>query len=219
MSSPHFDIRRYKKDLRAQYKAMRKNILPSEKLELDNAVFENIIAMPQYTAAKTVLTFVSTPLEVDTHKLIRHALQQGKTVAVPYCLEGTRKMEFYKITSMDQLAVRTFGVLEPVAESCEKLTDYTDSICLLPGYCFDRLGYRLGYGGGYYDRFLSKVYTGVKIGICYQYCIRRHLHHGKFDVPCNWLVTDAAVRKAIVPVPRKGKGKGHSRHKKGKPLD
>ena len=85
--------------------------------------------LKQYQACQTLLTFVSTDIEVDTRGLIGQALRDGKRVAVPYCVDGTRQMDFYYIQSMKDLAPRTFGVLEPLVERCQKWSDDQNSIC------------------------------------------------------------------------------------------
>lgn len=127
--------------------------------------------------------------------MIEQALRDGKRVAVPYCIEGTRQMDFYYIRSMADLVPRTFGVLEPLPEQCQKWTGAPNSICLVPGLAFDRHGFRLGYGKGYYDRFLSG-YTGLKIGVVYEGCLCQRLPHGYYDLPVDLLITEKRAEKA-----------------------
>ena len=104
-------------------------------------------------------------------------------------------MEFYYLRSFDEdLESGAFGVLEPKIGRCEKMTDFSNSICIVPGLAFDNEGYRLGYGKGYYDRFLCN-YPGVKIGICYASCVKRELPHGFYDVPVGILVTDRYLHR------------------------
>ena len=127
--------------------------------------------------------------------LIQEALRQGKRVVVPYCIPGTRQMEFYYIRSMEEdLEPGAFGVWEPKTSQCEKLTDDKNSICIVPGLSFDYDGFRLGYGKGYYDRFLCK-YLGVTVGICYTSCIKQQLPHGYYDVPVKLLITEKYLRR------------------------
>ncbi|MDL2232032.1 5-formyltetrahydrofolate cyclo-ligase [Ruminococcaceae bacterium OttesenSCG-928-L11] len=192
-----FDLRVYKRSLRQRYRSLRKSLTPEEKTDFDSRILHNLCSLDAYKSCKTVLTYVSTPEEINTHPLIERALADGKTVAVPYCIDGTRNMDFYIIHSLDELVPRTFGVLEPVAETSRKLTDFRHSICILPGIAFDQYGYRLGYGGGYYDRFLSHVYKGTTIGVCYDRCTKGFLSHGRYDVPCRMIVTETSCRKAV----------------------
>lgn len=164
----------------------------NEKAEKDEKIFSRLIKMREYQNAKTILPYVSTEIEVDTKKLIEHSLAGGKYVAVPYCVENSREMDFYLIKSIDDLKPRTFGVLEPDAEKCIKLTDFANSICIVPALSYDMQGFRLGYGKGYYDRFLNR-YNGKKIGICYESCITGKLRKGRYDVACDAIITEKRI--------------------------
>lgn len=201
------DIREYKKNLRTLCKQKRKNMSPEEKAKRDNGIFERIISSGAYKNAEIILTYVSTAIEVDTVRLINTALSDNKRVAVPRCVDGTREMDFYFISSLDDLEKHTFGVLEPIPEKCEKAYGFENALCIIPGLAFDMAGYRLGYGGGYYDRFLSAHPRLVKMGICYCSCTVNSLVHGRFDICSDMLVTDKYVKKfaAVDPAAVKGR--------------
>ena len=117
-----FDIREYKKELRAKFKQIRRDMPEQTKAELDDKICRKLVSTDAYKRCKRLLTYVSTEIEVDTMQLIYTALADGKTVAVPRCIDGTRNMDFFIITSDGQLEARTFGVLEPDPEKCEMLT-------------------------------------------------------------------------------------------------
>lgn len=155
----------------------------------DHRIAVRLRSLLCYRRAKTVLVYVSMPIEVDTREIISKALSDGKRVAVPRCVPGTREMEFYLIESLDELSPGTFGVLEPVPNPGRLLRDFSHSICVVPALACDRNGYRLGYGGGYYDRFL-RDYPGEKVLILYKCCLVAHLWHGRFDVPVDRIVTE-----------------------------
>ncbi len=195
------DIRQYKKNLRIRYKNERLKLSPTEKRNLDEGVLNRLLKLNQYSSAKTVFVYVSTDIEVDTRGIIAQAFADGKRVAVPYCVPNTRIIEFYVINSIDELSPGTFGVLEPVPDPDKRITDWEKSICIVPGLCFDFNGYRLGFGKGYYDRFLSE-YTGVKVGICYSSGVRGHLHHGRFDRTVDVLVTEKNIKSIHHRKPR-----------------
>ncbi len=198
------DIRAQKNALREKMKAFRRSMPCKVKEKKDAAIRRNLQSLKEYQGCRTLLTFVSSPIEVDTRILIEDALRDGKRVAVPYCIEGTRQMAFYYIRSMRDLAPRTFGVLEPIPERCEKMEEAAESICIVPGLGFDWHGFRLGYGKGYYDRFLSG-YTGSTIGACYEGCMRQRLPHGYYDMPVDLLVTEKRRKKPLSPPMRKTK--------------
>ena len=186
------NIREYKIKLREKFKAIRLNYSPEQKAKLDNDIIERLMRTYQYKNASTILCYVSTPLEVDTHLLIKKALEDGKRVAVPKCKPETTTMDFYLINSFDDLEKGTFGVLEPIPSRCE-IYEGNGGICIVPGLCFDYAGYRLGYGKGYYDRFLTN-YSQTKIGICYNDCVQQRLFHGRYDVPVDLLITEKYLR-------------------------
>lgn len=186
------DIRPFKQRLREDTKRWRSSISAGEKERLDGRIFRRLTGLREYGNCRTVLTYVSKPIEVDTLSLIHAALAQGKRVAVPRCVEGSRKMEFYLIRSMEDLTPQSFGVLEPIRERCRLLTDFRGCFCVVPAFAYDRAGYRLGYGAGYYDRFLSR-FPGPKVGLVYSHDIHGRLWHGRYDVPVDLVVTDTRL--------------------------
>ena len=185
-----FDIREHKTELRNKYKQLRREMPDDVKRQRDEKIFSRLIGLDAYRAAKTVLTYVSTDIEVDTIKFIKHALNDGKTVAVPRCVPNTRDMVFYIIRSLHDLEPGSFSVLEPIPKKCRKLTDFKGAFCIVPALVYDRYGYRLGYGKGYYDRFLSAHKNMFRVGIGYCCCTVTELIHGRFDVAVNTLVTE-----------------------------
>ena len=98
-------------------------------------------------------------------------------------------MEFHLISSLQELTKGAYGVMEPNPVSCPVLHEYSGSLCVVPALAYDKAGYRLGYGGGYYDRFLSR-YTGVTAGIVYQCFLRERLIHGRYDRPVEFVFTE-----------------------------
>ncbi len=187
------DIRPLKNRLREQCKAARRKMTAQQKQDKDIRLFRRLISLERYRRAKMVITFVSTPIEVDTHNLILYALTEGKQVVVPRCVPGTRLMDFCLIRSFDDLEPGTFSVLEP-KQSCEVLTRFDNSLCVVPGLAFDMHGFRLGYGKGYYDRFLN-AYHGYTVGICYNSCLYPSLPHGRFDCAVDLLVTESFCKR------------------------
>lgn len=190
------DIRQYKTELRNFIKEERRNLDPQEKAALDSGVCRNVARLYQYKSAKTILVYVSTPIEVDTYMIIENALNDGKRVAVPRCIPETRLMEFHYINSMSELKPGTFGVLEP-DENAPTVDNFEGCLMLLPALSLDYLGFRLGYGKGYYDRYMSR-YTGACAGICYSMDVRRHMYHGRYDRPVDVIVTERWIKDVSV---------------------
>lgn len=189
------DIREYKKSLRSRCRQIRNEMEPHEKAERDRKIFERVISTSAYKSSEIILTYVSTQIEVDTLALISRALDDGKRVAVPRCIEGTRDMDFYFIKGVKSLEKGTFGVLEPAPGKCVKAYAFETALCIIPGLAFDMLGYRLGYGKGYYDRFLSAHPRLIKMGLCYCSCTFNELIHGRYDICSDMLITEKYIRK------------------------
>ncbi len=200
---PLTDIRPVKAALREKYRHIRTTMTEDEKNSYDAAIAQQVRRLWQYEKNDTLLVYVSTPIEVGTHKIIEQALEDGKKVAVPRCVDGTRNMEFYYIRSSDDLEPGSFGVLEPIPAKTTLMTDLTRGLCIVPAFSYDWSGFRLGYGKGYYDRFLSR-FEGNIIGICYSSCVQRSLPHGRYDRPVELLVTENYLRRTVN---RAGKGK------------
>ncbi|MEG1869729.1 MAG: 5-formyltetrahydrofolate cyclo-ligase, partial [Oscillospiraceae bacterium] len=198
------DLREYKSDLRSHMKAIRKGMEPQLKAKLDRKIFKRLTSLREYHEADTLLTYVSSAIEVDTIRLINHSIALGKNVAVPRCDPSKHGlMEFYYINSFSELEKGTFGILEPNPEFCTKVGNSGgNKLCIVPALSYDMLGYRLGYGGGYYDRFLA-CFDGKKVGIIYKDCLSKRLIHGRYDVPVDVLVTENFIRNIGVTLHHK----------------
>lgn len=192
--SGSFDIRIHKTEFRKKYKQLRTDMPLTEKKIRDEKIFQKLINLEVYKKSNVILTYVSTAIEVDTIEFIRQALSDNKTVAVPRCVNGTRDMIFYIIKSFEDLETGAFSVREPIPEKCAALSDFDDAFCIVPALVYDRYGYRLGYGKGYYDRFLSAHPNMHCVGISYCCCTVTKLVHGKFDVAVSTLITEKYVK-------------------------
>ncbi len=186
---PLINIREQKRQLRAECRRIRASCPPELKRELDRRITERVLALDAYRECGTLFCFVSQPIECDTHSLIETALSEGRRVAVPKCLSDSGEMDFYYINSLAELKKGFYGLLEPDPETAERATDYSRGLCIVPGLCFDYQGYRIGFGKGYYDRFLS-VFNGVTVGVCYTKCVRSEVPHGIYDRAADILVTE-----------------------------
>ena len=186
------DIRNYKIELRKLIKQERRELDLTVKAEMDEKIADNVRRLRQYKKCTTLLTYVATPIEVETRGIIKNAIADGKRVAVPRCLPETRGLSFHYINGTDELSPGTFGVLEP-DENSKSVTDFTGCLMIVPALMFDIRGYRLGYGMGYYDRCMSH-FEGPSAGICYSQNVRYHMPNGRFDRPVDILVTEKWIR-------------------------
>ncbi len=186
------DIRKYKTELRLACRQRRGSMDLEKKQVLDGQIAENVKKLKEYRPAKTLLIYMSTPIEVDTRKIIENAWADGKRVAIPRCIPDTRDMEFHYIDSFDMVAPGTFSVLEP-DPSLPVVTDFSGCLMIVPGMQFDMKGYRIGYGKGYYDRYMVR-FTGISAGICYSEELKPFMYHGRYDRQVDIVVTDKRIK-------------------------
>lgn len=190
------DIRPVKKKLRAEAREMRRSMCPEKKKTIDRKIKNKLLNLWAIRGCDKILCYVSTEIEVDTREFIEALLQMGKRVAVPRC-EGERSnMNFYYINSLEELVTGSFGVMEPDPANCVMVGDTNNAVCIVPAFMFDKSGYRLGYGKGYYDRYLSR-YNGTTIGICYAENLKDELFHGKYDRAVDMVVTEREILSDI----------------------
>lgn len=182
-----------KQRLREERLAAREALSEQERSVLDDRITQKLLATSEYAEATTVLTYVSVSSEVSTRMFIERALRDGKTVAVPRCLPG-HCLEFVAIVSLEQLVAAPFNLLEPAKELPAVTEDQkNNSICIVPALLVDTKGYRLGYGAGFYDRFLS-TYPGKKICLAYQQNLSQTmLPHTASDVAVDVVITESDV--------------------------
>lgn len=191
---PHYpnDIRLEKKELRETSKGIRSAFSAAQKAQFNEKITRRVQELWSFRDAPLLYAYVSSDIEVNTHSIIRTALAKGKTVAVPRCVPGTRQMEFYAIESLEELSAGAYGILEPTPDPAKQVLDTETGLCIVPGLAFDMRGYRLGFGKGYYDRFLAN-YHGAVIGLCFDDCIVPRLPNGKYDKPIKLIVTEKRI--------------------------
>lgn len=183
-----------KSSLRSNYLRVRRAVPARLRISSDDAIRAALRGFDVFDRAPVVLSYVSFGPEVDTRVLIEELLGERRRVAVPLVDRAERAMSFREIFSLDQLAPGTMGILEPPADS-RTLTvpEMVRSACLVPGLVFDGAGHRVGYGGGYYDRFLA-FYPGNKIGLARVGQLSSNpLPVCEHDVPVDFIVSEGAV--------------------------
>ncbi len=187
-------VKEEKNSLRKKYKALRSGISPDLKKAMDEGIFENIVSLAEYRSCALLLTYVSAESEADTRRLIARAFEEGKTVAVPKSLDKNGNMAFYEIHSFDDLEKGYFGIYEPVPEKCGEISRFDGAVCIVPALSYDCKGFRLGYGKGFYDRFLSANEKILKVGICCSRCLEESLPHDEYDIPADIVITESSVK-------------------------
>lgn len=149
-----------------------------ERRAADDGIFGQI--KPLLDSSGKVFTYISAPFETDTRRIVGYCFEMGIPVAAP--VRGDREMKFYYISGWDELAEGGFNILEPINRDNEADSDES-SLCVVPALSADKSGLRLGYGGGYYDRFLPR-FRGTSVVISYN-ALRRAIPAEDHDIRCD----------------------------------
>lgn len=147
----------------------------------------NLQTLPEYQKAESVMSYVSKGNEIDTHNLLQEMLENKKKVFVPFIKENIIKVS--ELKSLNELVKGNWGVPEP-AEPVE--TTHTADIVIVPGLAFDSGGNRIGFGKGYYDRFLAQ-YKALKIALTPEEQIMQELPCESHDIPVDIIVTEERI--------------------------
>ena len=180
---------------------IRRTALAARRTEADKALLsrritERVLALPEFAAAQTVMSYVSTADEVDTTALIRRCWADGKRVVTSYC--GKSDLHLFLLTDFSNLAPGTMGILEPRRElrgtNGHAVDPLEIELALVPGVAFDRRGGRLGFGKGYYDRFLIRLGPfACTVGLAFECQLFDRVPLLTHDVVLHKLVTDSTV--------------------------
>jgi len=186
-----------KKSIRREVLKKRDSIAPPDLLRNSETICSYIIAESKYVRATDVLLYSSYGSEVITTKLCDKALKDGKNVYFPK-VEGDY-ISFYKVSSPSELNAGYMGILEPYGFN-GKFSDGHNAIIVIPGSVFGRDGYRVGYGKGYYDRFLSRNLDIYKIGVCFDLQLLDRVPRDEHDIQMDEIITEKCI------LTRNGKG-------------
>ena len=176
-----------KRTLRALGKQKR---LAVSRADADREILRRLLQTEAFRESDLVLCYVSVASEADTRALLSHCFAVGRRVAVPRCESGG-VMRFHEVQSLQSLKPSPLGIPEPdsslPAAQCSEKT-----LCVVPGLLFDLAGHRIGYGGGYYDRFLAS-FPGKTVGLCYETLLCERLPREPFDCPVQTIITEKRI--------------------------
>lgn len=176
-----------KKALRKEYLALRNSKPQEELLESSKKIVDNLYSVPEFIKAETIMVYVSFRGEVDTLSLIKQLLEQKNHVCVPLCNSTDSTMTAREIKDFSDLSSGSYGILEPDKASPVVHAQNIDFI-VVPGCVFSENGHRIGYGKGYYDRFLCNT-NAFSCGLCYDFSLLKTIPHEKTDVKLNMIIT------------------------------
>lgn len=180
-----------KNELRQKYRALRDSFGEEFIERASKLACENLADCKEFIDADMVLLYYPIKNEISPKPIFELCLKMGKTVAFPVCQNDSSALLFKKISSLDSLTRSSFGLLEP-NESCETVNPSEKTFCIVPALAFSRDGHRLGYGKGFYDRFLAN-FKGKSAGFSYSALVCDTFPHDEHDIPLNMIVTESEV--------------------------
>ena len=170
-----------KNELRRMIRAQKRSLTDEQIRLASHGLAQKFFRTELYRQAKTLYLYLSYNQEVRTEEILHQAIQDGKAVAVPKVYGET--MRFLYITDLSEVAKGYSGILEPIADG-PVAVDPT-ALVLMPGLAFDREGHRIGYGGGFYDKFLASEPNHPTVALCYDFQMVEDLPTEDYDIPVD----------------------------------
>lgn len=171
---------------RAEWKRRERELSPGELAESNGRLCRRFLALPQVEEARTVLLFFGMGAEVDTRPLLEELTRRGKRVLLPRCLsQGQMEARRY---APDRLTRHQYGMLEP-GQDCERVEKSGIDLILVPALCYDTQCYRMGRGGGFYDRYLTG-FAGATVGLCRDALLCGGVPREPWDRPVELVLTE-----------------------------
>lgn len=191
-----------KATLRRYFTHLRNGLTPQGREAAETAIYEYLFSLPAWREAPVICGYISVRGELNTDPILRRAAAEGKTVALPVTVTGADegRMVFRALPDGDlsRLTPARFGIPEP-NESCPALanSDFARALILVPALAFDENGYRLGYGGGYYDRFLEGLnregIPHTAVGLAFSVCRTEALPREPHDIPVHTVIDERRI--------------------------
>lgn len=191
-----------KNKIRSSIKKKRNDLTINLREEYSRLIFDRLYSLDCFLEASKLFIYISFGSEVSTIEIINRALLMGKKVYVPKVED--KDMSFYEIDGFDNLIRSSFGIMEADSQKhpkyiASKASENDKMLMILPGLAFDKSGNRIGYGAGYYDRYLSRPShkNMVKIALAYDFQIIDDLAVNKYDIPTDYIITERQLLKCI----------------------
>ena len=184
-----------KEELRQLFLNKRNSLPEKVHKSLGLKVFKRIIQWEIFIDAGVVMTFVSFGSEINTHLLIQYCLERGKKVAVPKVIRKERRLIPFLINKFpDDLEVGNYSILEPHPDKCQSIDVKEIDLIFVPGIVFDRVGYRIGYGKGYFDNFLRGIGKKTRTcGLCFSFQVIDKINHRRWDKPVEFIMDETSL--------------------------
>ena len=179
-----------KKEIRKNMISKRDNILKEAKEIMDKNIILKLKESEYYKKSKNIFIYLGFGSEIDTMSYIQEFINEGKHIFIPRTDIKTKKMEAVEITSLEGLKENKYGILEP-DDSKEEFCKNNLDLIILPGVAFDLVGKRIGYGGGYYDRYLENIDKKIiKVALIYDFQLLENVPAEEHDIKADYIITE-----------------------------
>ncbi len=185
-----------KNQIRQLYLQKRKSLPTPKRQALSEKALSNLIHTNWYTKSTLVFTFINFKEEINTILLIKQMFKDKKRVCVPIVNRKEKFMEAIEIFNIEDLQIGYFGILEPTYKKERIINKRNIDLCITPGLVYDEQGFRIGYGGGFYDKFLSGTdQNPILIGYGFDFQLVKNVPHEGHDIPLDGIVTDKRIHQ------------------------
>lgn len=179
-----------KEELRKEMKNLRKNMSKEEIFAKSDLICNKLFTLDVIKNAKTVMVYISAFNEVRTQKIIQKLIDDKKRVSAPITNEENKSMSAYYFDDLSKLVKGAYGILEPPMEHMCDISKI--DVVVVPGIAFDKNGNRMGFGEGYYDRFLAD-FKGTKIGIGYKFQCKNNIDVNEYDIAMDYVINEEDI--------------------------
>lgn len=177
-----------KNSLRKYEKSRRKNLSSIEKKRIDKIICENLLASDAFKQTEIIFAFSPLEIEIDITSVLEASLREKK-LALPKCYSKNKKMAFYLIKSLSELKISEYNILEPLEDKDNEIMPNENTLIIVPGLVFSKNGERVGFGAGYYDRYLAEN-KAKTISICYEKSIVDRIETNIYDIRIDEIITE-----------------------------
>jgi 5-formyltetrahydrofolate cyclo-ligase len=178
-----------KKEIRSNMIEKLKQMSIEERENKSKIITGKLIETKVWKEASVIATTIPMDHEINTSFLIKAAWNEDKTIVVPKCIHKTKEMKFYKIMSFSDLEKGYFGIMEPIISRCEEVVKENIDLIIVPGVAYTKEGNRIGYGGGYFDRYLEN-YNKSFLSLAFQCQIIDKLPCEQHDIHIPFIITE-----------------------------
>ncbi|WP_281285219.1 5-formyltetrahydrofolate cyclo-ligase [Alkalicoccus halolimnae] len=167
-----------------------------ERLGQEQFLYKALFALPEWKKADTIAVTISINNELNTRPIFEKAWEEGKTTVAPVVGGNPKRLSFFKISSFNECRESSIGLLEPIPGEASSVNEESLDLIITPGLAYNKDGYRVGYGGGFYDRLLKNVET-PSVSLCFDCQLLNDIPLENYDIPVKILLsgTDSREKK------------------------